>query len=100
MGKITRALQKLVEERSYQPDSLVSTKEYKKFIVPHFRESKIDPRLITYFDQKSIVSEQYKILTTNLLSLNKRKPPQTIAITSSIAGEWKKLPSLNFSLTG
>ena len=99
MGKITRALQKFSEEGFQHIDAVVKAKECAKFIVPNFKESKVDPRIITYFDSKSIISEQYKMLATNLLSLNKRKPPKAIAITSSIAGEGKTITSLNLAIT-
>lgn len=68
-------------------------------IVNPLKDSPLDPRLITYFDSKSVVSEQYKILATNLLSLNRGNPPQTIAITSSIAGEGKTLTAINLAIT-
>jgi capsular exopolysaccharide synthesis family protein len=99
LGKITRALQKVAEERLHHVETVFKSREYKKFILPNFRESKVDGRLITYFDTKSIISEQYKIITTNILSLNKRRPPRTIAITSSVAGEGKTITSLNLAIT-
>ena len=99
MGKITRALQKSAQERLRHMDKAVKLKEYDRIIVRKMEESNVDPRVIAYFDPKSIVSEQYKILTTNVLSLNKGKPPATIAITSSIHAEGKSITALNLAVT-
>ncbi len=99
MGKITKALQKAAEERISHIEKAVKLKEYEQIIVRKINDSNIDPRLITYFDPKSVISEQYKILTTNLMSLNKGKPPKTIAITSSIGSEGKTITSLNLAIT-
>lgn len=99
MGKITRALQKAAEERIKHIDKVVKLKEYEQVIVRKLKDSNVDPRLITYYDPKSVISEQYKILTTNIMSLNKGKPPKTIAITSSIGSEGKTITSLNLAIT-
>src|SRR5665213_2490604 len=99
MGKITRALQKATQESLNHIEKVVKIKEYEQMIVHKLKDSKLDARLVSYFDPKAVISEQYKILTTNILSLNKGKPPKTIAITSSIAGEGKTISSLNFAIT-
>jgi hypothetical protein len=39
-------------------------------------ESNVDPNVVSYFDPKALISEQYKILRTNILSLDKGKPPR------------------------
>lgn len=99
MGKITKALQKAAEERLQHIDKAIKLKECDHIVVQKVNESNVDPRLIPYFDPKSVVSEQYKILTTNLLSLNKSKPSKTIAITSSIHSEGKSITALNLAIT-
>src|SRR5665213_2344074 len=99
MGKITRALQKATEESIQQIEKIVKIKEYEQMIVHKLKDSKLDARLVAYFDPKAIISEQYKILTTNILSLNKGKPPKTIAITSAIASEGKTVSTLNLAVT-
>ncbi len=99
MGKITKALQKAAEERIKHIDKVVKLKAYEQIVVRKLKDSNVDARLITYYDPKSVISEQYKILTTNLMSLNKGKPPKTIAITSSIGSEGKTVTSLNLALT-
>ncbi len=99
MGKITEALQKAAKERLERLDKVVKIQEQKQVIVRKMKESKVDARLIPYFDPKSIVSEQYKSLTTNIMSLNKGKPPRVIAITSSITSEGKSITALNLAIT-
>jgi protein-tyrosine kinase len=99
MGKITRALQKATQESIQHIEKVVKIKEYEQMIVHKLKDSKLDARLVAYFDPKAVISEQYKILTTNILSLNKGKPPKTIALTSSIAGEGKTISSLNLAIS-
>ena len=99
MGKISEALQKAAKERIIRLDKAVKIQEQKQFVARKMKESKVDARLVPYFDPKSIVSEQYKSLVTNLLSLNKGKPPHVIAITSSIPSEGKSVTALNLAIT-
>ena len=99
MGKITEALQKAAKERIDRLDKAVRIQEQKQFVARKMKDSKVDARLIPYFDPKSLVSEQYKSLVTNLLSLNKGKPPHVIAITSSISAEGKSVTALNLAIT-
>src|SRR6185295_19946716 len=55
--------------------------------------------VVTYFDPKALISEQYKILRTNILSLNKGNPPRTMVITSSIHSEGKSVTTLNLAVS-
>ena len=76
MGKITDALQKAAKERLERLDKVVKIHDQKQqLVVQRKKDSNVDPRLITYFDPKTTISEQYKSLSTNILSLNKGKPP-------------------------
>src|SRR5258708_2176423 len=99
MGKITDALQKAAKERIDRLDKAIKINEQKQFVARKMKESKIDARLIPYFDPKSIVSDSYKSLVTNLLALNKGKPPRVIGITSSIPSEGKSVTALNLAIT-
>jgi len=99
MGKITDALQKAAKERMGRLDKAIKIQEQKQVVARKMKESKVDARLIPYFDPKSLVSEQYKSLATNLLSLNKGKAPHVIAITSSIPSEGKSVTALNLAIT-
>ena len=99
MGKISDALQKAAKERLGRLDKVIKIQEQKQIIARKMKDSKVDARMIPYFDNKSLVSEQYKSLVTNLLSLNKGKPPQVMVITSSIATEGKSVTALNLAIT-
>lgn len=99
MGKITTALKKAAEERLGRIEKVNRIKERDQLIIRKIGKSKVDPSVVTYFDQKALVSEQYKILRTNILSLNKGKPPRTIVVTSSIHSEGKTITSLNLAVS-
>ncbi len=99
MGKITSALKKAAEERLNRIDKIAQVKERDKVIVKKIGESNVDPSLVTFFDPKALISEQYKILRTNILSMNKAKPPKTLVITSSIHSEGKTITSLNLAVS-
>lgn len=99
MGKITDALKKATEERLQRIDKITKIKEQDQLIIKKIGDSKVDARLITYFDPKALITEQYKILRTNFLSLNKNKPPKQVVITSALHSEGKTITSLNLAFT-
>jgi len=99
MGKITNALKKAAEERMGRMEKISKIRERDKLIIRKIGESKVDPSIVTYFDPKALISEQYKILRTNVLSLNKgAKAPKVMVVTSSIHSEGKTITSLNLSI--
>lgn len=97
MGKITSALKKAAEERLGRLERMSQIRERDQMIIKKMRDSKVDPSIITYFDPKAVISEQYKILRTNILSLNKGKPPKIFVVTSSLPSEGKTVTSLNLA---
>ena len=99
MGKITSALKKAAEERIGRLDRIAKIKEHDELIVKKIGESKVDAAIVTYFDPKALVSEQYKILRTNLLSRNKTRTIKTIVVTSSIHSEGKTVTTLNLAFS-
>ncbi len=99
MGKITNALKKAAEERMSHVEKMNRVKERDKLIIKMMGESKVDPNIVTYFDPKALISEQYKTLRTNILSMNKGKPPRTFIVTSSIYSEGKTVTSLNLAVS-
>lgn len=99
MGRITNALRKAAQERMQQTQDTLRIKERDRLVIEKMENSKVDSRLITYFDPKAVISEQYKILTTNILSLNKVKPPKVIVVTSSVHSEGKTVTVLNLAVT-
>ncbi len=98
MGKITDALKKAAEDRIEHIDKLNRVRENQTFVVKKIADSRVDPRIVTYFDPKAVISEQYKILRTNILSLNKGQPPRSMIITSSTQGEGKTVTALNLAM--
>ena len=99
MGKITNALKKAAEDRISRIDKITKIKERDQLVVRKIGESKVDANVVTYFDSKALISEQYKILRTNLLSMNKSKPPRSVVITSSLHSEGKTVTALNLAFS-
>jgi len=99
MGKITSALKKAATERLNRIEKITQIKENDQLVIKKIGKSRIDPNLITYFDPKALISEQYKILRTNILSLNKGKAPRSIVLTSSIHSEGKTVTALNLAVS-
>lgn len=99
MGKITSALKKAAEERMVRLDKINKIKARDQLIVKKIGESNVDPSVVAYFDQKALITEQFKILRTNILSLNKGQPPKTIVVTSSLHSEGKTVTSLNLAFS-
>lgn len=98
MGKITNALKKAAEERMQRIERVTKIKEADQIVIKKMGDSQVDSRIIAYFDPKSPITEQYKILRTNILSLHKNKSIKTIAITSSIHSEGKTITCLNLAV--
>lgn len=100
MGKITDALMKAAQERMGRLEKQGQQAEVKyEFIARKTVDSKVDPRIVTFYDPESPVSEQYRTLRTNLLALDTSKPPKTIAITSSTHAEGKTITSINLAIS-
>ena len=100
MGKITDALKKAATERLARIDRIDKRTEVKyECIAKKTVDSKIDPRIITFFDPVSPVTEQYRSLRTNLQALSSKRPIKAITISSSIHGEGKTITSLNLAVS-
>ncbi len=98
MGKITEALKKAAEERLERFDKISRIREHEQIVIKKIGSSRVDPRIVTYFDPKALITEQYKILRTNVLSLNKGKPPKVLVVTSSLHSEGKTITCLNLAV--
>ena len=98
MGKITSALKKAAENRIDRFDKIARIREHDQLVIKKMNDSKVDQRVIAYFDPKALITEQYKILRTNVLSISKTKPPKTLAITSAVHSEGKTLTALNLAV--
>lgn len=100
MGKITDALKKAAQERLSRIEKVDGQTEVKyEFIAQKTIDSKIDPRIVSFYDQQSPVTEQYRTLRTNLQSINANKPIKAIAVTSSIHGEGKTITAINLAVS-
>ena len=98
MGKITNALKKAAEERFSRIERISRIRERDQLIIQKVGKSKVDPNVVAYFDPKALITEQYKILRTNMLSINKGKPPRIFVVTSSLHSEGKTVTSLNLAV--
>lgn len=100
MGKITDALKKAAQERLIRLEKLEERVEQKfEFVAKKTLDSKIDPRIVTFYDPKSPVSEQYRTLRTNLQAINSKYPIKTLTITSSIHSEGKTITAINLAIS-
>jgi len=68
-----------------------------KIIVPNTALG-IDKHIVTYYQPKGAVAEQYRTLRTNLRRINKEDPVKCIVMTSSIHNEGKSTTSLNLAI--
>jgi capsular exopolysaccharide synthesis family protein len=100
MGKITDALKKAAQERLSRIEKLDNQTEVKyEFIAKKTIDSKIDPRIITFYDPKSPISEQYRSLRTNIQAINSKTPLKALTITSSSHSEGKTITAINLSIS-
>ena len=99
MGKITDALKKAAEERITRLDRISRIKEHERIVIKKMENSAVDSRLVAYFDPKSPITEQYKILMTNVNSLYRGKGPRVLGVSSAIHGEGKTITCLNLAMS-
>lgn len=98
MGKITEALKKAAQERLAHIEKKTTGIE-RNFVVKRTGDSKIDPHIVAFFDTKSPISEQYRILRTNIQSLKTGTKSKAFVISSSIHSEGKTVTALNLAIT-
>lgn len=122
MSRITDALQKAAKENQIQKaakESQIQKKEIafsekpptvrkppleerlknRIYIAKATDDSGIDPRIVTYFDPKAAISEQYRILRTNIQSNNLPRSLKTIVTSSALHGEGKTITAVNLAVT-
>jgi capsular exopolysaccharide synthesis family protein len=99
MGKITDALKKAAQDRLSRIEKLDSQEVKYQFIAKKTADSKIDPRIVAFYNADSPVTEQYRTLRTNLQALNSKTPIRAITITSSIHGEGKTVTAINMAIS-
>jgi len=100
MGKITDALRKAAAERLNRIEKIDKGTETKyQFIARKTVDSKLDPRIVTFYEPASPVAEQYRILRTNLQAINSKQPVKIITITSSHHAEGKTITAVNLAIS-
>lgn len=100
MGKITDALKKAAQERLNRLEKLDRKAEVRyEFIARKTVDSKIDPRVVTFYEPASPVAEQYRTLRTNIQSIKSEKPIKTFVITSSTHSEGKTITAINLAIS-
>ena len=118
MSKITQALEKAARERQrhveHKDTEEIVTVTAKPILVPLAPPStgaaavdetaqpcsvKIDPHIVSAADPSSPISEQYRILRTNLQSLKGFVGAKTIVLTSAVHEEGKSVTSINLAIT-
>ncbi len=138
MGKISEALKKLNEEKEKQKKEIVEKRMWEKkeeekkeerkttqtffssweqrlrfkekfFLLPSQNSLGVDPRIVTYYDDYSPLSEQYRLLRTNVKSLVKKikgnhklikgEEPAIITFSSSLRGEGKTITIVNLAMS-
>jgi capsular exopolysaccharide synthesis family protein len=100
MGKITEALKKAAQERLTRIEKLDQKEEVKyQFIAKKTADSKIDPRIVAFYEPASVVTEQYKTLRTNIQSIKSEKAIKAITITSATHSEGKTITAINLAIS-
>ncbi|MCG8430570.1 MAG: CpsD/CapB family tyrosine-protein kinase [Candidatus Omnitrophica bacterium] len=101
MGKITKALKKAASDRLSRMEKLDEKGEVRyEFVAQKTVDSDIDPRIVTFYDPLSPVTEQYRTFRTNLQSIRKdNKPMRVITITSSTHSEGKTITAINLAVS-
>jgi capsular exopolysaccharide synthesis family protein len=100
MGKLTDALKKAAQERLQRIDKLDQREQEKyHFVARKTLDSKIDPRIVAFYEPASAVTEQYRILRTNIQSLKTDKPIKAITVTSSTHSEGKTITAINLAIS-
>ncbi|MEW6096589.1 MAG: CpsD/CapB family tyrosine-protein kinase [bacterium] len=68
------------------------------YIASARRGGGVDSRVVTYHDNRAHISEQYRILRTNIQRLTPENPPRVIAITSALHQEGKTTTVANLAV--
>lgn len=66
--------------------------------VVRFDTLKADESLVALFQPRSLISEQFRKLRTQLLRLNLARPVKTIMVTSALQGEGKSFVAANLAI--
>ncbi len=113
MSKFTKALEKIQKNKEENirpakgngepdlgitiPSELKEASPYWERGIPTIRNSKPDTKIVTYHFPNSLISEQYRVLRTNLRTQFTKEKAQVILISSAIHGEGKTITAVNLA---
>ncbi len=102
MGKMHSALQKAAEARAKSasaggPGLTGAAGTATQFALGAARGGEVDPHLVTVTEPRSVLSEQYRSLRTNLLALAPEQPLKVFVVTSAVPSEGKSITTLNLA---
>ena len=108
MSKIHLALEKAEKERAEElmkktvlapiREEVTQTEPGPAVPVVRFDTLKADESLVALFQPRSLISEQFRKLRTQLLRLNLARPVKTIMVTSALQGEGKSFVAANLAI--
>ena len=93
MGRIADALEKAKREQK----KLHRATEHGTPIVVTRDVSGVDPHIVSHAEPQCTITEQYRMLRTNILSMNSGPPIRSLVITSAIKREGKTITVLNLA---
>lgn len=106
MSKFTRALEKIQEQREKGDGQCPAANYLKKTDgdaphwesgIPSLRNATPDKRIVSYHFPNSLITEQYRMLRTNLTTHLVQSPAKVILISSSVRGEGKSITAVNLA---
>ena len=110
MSKFTKALERIQKEKEKekhlpekQPSDFSVSAELEERStswergVPNFRNAKPDKRIVSYHFPNSLITEQYRMLRTNLKTEMAKGQAKVILISSAIHGEGKTITAANLA---
>jgi len=100
MGKLTEALKKAAQERLARLEKIEEKTQVKyEFVAKKTTESKIDPKIVSFYEPHSTVAEQYRTLRTNIQAISSKNPIRSITITSATHSEGKTITAINLAVS-
>jgi capsular exopolysaccharide synthesis family protein len=91
-------LAKLREYLQSKKDEVMTDVSITSYVTkPRAGDGSVDPRVVVWADPKSHISEQFRSLRTNIMSLSLENPLQAFLVTSSLRGEGKTISSANLA---
>ena len=116
MSKFTKALEKIQEQKNQkEPKETPSVKQRKPSYsipkeleermrfwngsIPSIQDAKPDRRIVTHHFPNSLISEQYRMMRTNLKTYAEEKKGKVFLISSAVHGEGKTISAVNLAIS-